>query len=132
MKVICPQEAVLAIVKGAVMFGNNPRLIQERITPRTYGICVNEPFDSTQHPTHLKSIVEGQENWENPPTIKIVPILFSRNCLEENNIFKWFIISSTDFVKHSLKKSFLNRTLSLVAITECEYVVCFIYSVRKE
>jgi hypothetical protein len=54
MEVICPQEAVLAIVKGAVMFGNNPRLIQERISPRTYGICVNEPFDSTQHPTHLK------------------------------------------------------------------------------
>jgi hypothetical protein len=61
MKVICPQEAVLAIVKGAVMFGNNPRLIQERISPRTYGICVSEPFDSTQHPTHLKGIVEGQE-----------------------------------------------------------------------
>ena len=61
MEVICPQEAVLAIVKGAVMFGNNPRLIQERISPRTYGICVSEPFDSTQHPTHLKGIVEGQE-----------------------------------------------------------------------
>ena len=41
MEVICPQEAVLAIVKGAVVFGNNPRLIQERISPRTYGICVN-------------------------------------------------------------------------------------------
>jgi hypothetical protein len=41
MEVICPQEAVLEIVKGAVVFGNNPRLIQERISPRTYGICVN-------------------------------------------------------------------------------------------
>lgn len=61
MEVICPQDAVLAIVKGAVMFGNNPRLIRERICPRTYGICVNEPFDSTQHPLHLKCIVEGQE-----------------------------------------------------------------------
>ena len=65
MGVICPQEAVLAIVKGAVMFGNDPSLIQERISPRTYGICVNEPFDSTQHPTHLKSIVEGQEKCTN-------------------------------------------------------------------
>ena len=54
MEVICPQDAVLTIVKGAVMFGNNPRLIQERISPRTYGICVNAPFDSTQHPTLLK------------------------------------------------------------------------------
>ena len=61
MEVICPQDAVLAIVKGAVMFGNNPSLIQERISPRTYGICVNEPFDSTQHPLYLKVIVEGQE-----------------------------------------------------------------------
>jgi hypothetical protein len=62
MEVICPQDAVFAIVKGAVMFGNNPRF------------------------------------------------------------------SSTDFVKHSFMKSFLNRTLSLVAVTECEYMVCSIYS----
>ena len=61
MEVICPQDAVLAIVKGAVMFGNNPRLIQERISPRTYGIHVYERFDSTQHPPCLKYIVEGQE-----------------------------------------------------------------------
>lgn len=50
IEVIRPNDAVLAIVKGAVMFGNNPRLIQDRISPRTYGICVSEPFDSTQHP----------------------------------------------------------------------------------
>ena len=37
MEVICPQEAVLAIVKGAVMFGNNPRLIQERISQEHTG-----------------------------------------------------------------------------------------------
>ena len=34
-------------------------------------------------------------DWENPPTIKIVPILFPRNVSQENNIFKWSIISST-------------------------------------
>jgi hypothetical protein len=49
MEVICPQDAVLAIVKGAVMFGNNPRLIQERISPRPYGICVNAPFDNCSY-----------------------------------------------------------------------------------
>jgi hypothetical protein len=37
MEVICPQDAVLAIVKGAVMFGNNPRLIQERISQEHTG-----------------------------------------------------------------------------------------------
>jgi hypothetical protein len=36
--VICPSDAVAAVLKGAVMYGHNPELISERICPRTYGI----------------------------------------------------------------------------------------------
>lgn len=61
LKIICPQDAVLAVVKGAVMFGHNPQLISERICPRTYGITVNVPYDERKHPSKLKAIIEGKE-----------------------------------------------------------------------
>jgi hypothetical protein len=41
LNVICPSDAVAAVLKGAVMYGHNPELISERKCPRTYGITVN-------------------------------------------------------------------------------------------
>lgn len=52
--VICPDDAVLSVVKGAVIFGRIPDLIQERICPRTYGIACNEPFNAEIHHVALK------------------------------------------------------------------------------
>jgi hypothetical protein len=45
LNVICPSDAVAAVLKGAVMYGHNPELISERICPRTYGISVSAYFD---------------------------------------------------------------------------------------
>lgn len=61
LEIISPQDAVLAVLKGAVMFGHNPELISERICPRTYGITVNMPYDDRRHPAKLKCIIEGRE-----------------------------------------------------------------------
>ena len=58
--VICAEEAVLAVVKGAVMFGHNQELLSERICPRTYGIASNVPFDPMLHPDTHKQYVEGR------------------------------------------------------------------------
>ena len=59
--VICPSDAVAAVLKGAVMYGHNPELISERICPRTYGVGVNEPFDDRKHPSHLKIFSNGRD-----------------------------------------------------------------------
>ncbi|XP_071157510.1 heat shock 70 kDa protein 12A-like [Mytilus edulis] len=59
--VICPTEAVNAIVKGAVIFGHNPNLISERISPLTYGISVNTAFNNKVHPAKLKVVYDGKE-----------------------------------------------------------------------
>jgi hypothetical protein len=58
--VICPSDAVAAILKGAVMFGHNQELISERICPRTYGISVSAPFDNRKHPNKLKAFSNGK------------------------------------------------------------------------
>jgi molecular chaperone DnaK (HSP70) len=60
LNVICPSDAVAAILKGAVMFGHNPELISERICPRTYGISVSAPFDDRNHPNELKVFSNGR------------------------------------------------------------------------
>lgn len=49
LTIVCPEDAVLSVVKGAVIFGTMPELIQERICPRTYGISCNLPFDPESH-----------------------------------------------------------------------------------
>jgi hypothetical protein len=60
LNVICPSDAVAAVLKGAVMYGHNPELISERICPRTYGITVNVPFDDRKHPRRLKTFSNGR------------------------------------------------------------------------
>jgi molecular chaperone DnaK (HSP70) len=60
LNVICPSDAVAAVLKGAVMYGHNPELISERKCPRTYGITVNEPFDDRKHPYKLKTFSNGR------------------------------------------------------------------------
>ncbi|XP_052073627.1 heat shock 70 kDa protein 12B-like [Mytilus californianus] len=59
MTVMCPDDAVLSVVKGAVIFGNSPGLIQERVSPRTYGISCNVPFDDGKH---LEMLLEYNDN----------------------------------------------------------------------
>jgi hypothetical protein len=60
LNVICPSDAVAAILKGAVMYGHNPELISERICPRTYGITVNAPFNDRTHDSSRKTLSNGR------------------------------------------------------------------------
>jgi len=48
--VIIPEEAGLAVLKGAVLFGHRPRLVSSRCVPFTYGYGVMELFDDSKHP----------------------------------------------------------------------------------
>lgn len=61
IRVIIPEEAGLAVLKGAVIFGHNPKAIVSRVTKHTYGIDVYKPFDSSIHPESRKVILDGIE-----------------------------------------------------------------------
>lgn len=43
-KMIVPQDAGLATLKGAVLFGHNPKLISVRVSRLTYGIAISRVF----------------------------------------------------------------------------------------
>lgn len=58
-RVLTPRDAELAIIKGAVMFAQAPYLLTTRVMAKTYGIDINETFDSNKHPEDKKSDICG-------------------------------------------------------------------------
>ena len=60
-QVIVPQEAGLAVLRGAVVFGYNPKAIDSRIAKYTYGVKTNEEFDTDKHMESKKEIINGVE-----------------------------------------------------------------------
>uniref|UniRef100_K1PQR6 Heat shock 70 kDa protein 12A n=1 Tax=Magallana gigas TaxID=29159 RepID=K1PQR6_MAGGI len=58
-RVVIPQEAGLAVLSGAVLFGNDPSVIQCRIAQRTYGIASTSNFNSRIHKESKKINVNG-------------------------------------------------------------------------
>ncbi|XP_052076865.1 heat shock 70 kDa protein 12B-like [Mytilus californianus] len=57
--IIIPDEAGLAVLKGAVQFGFEPRIISSRICKATYGVKTNSPFKEGVDPEDKKVIEEG-------------------------------------------------------------------------
>ncbi|XP_033854733.2 heat shock 70 kDa protein 12A-like isoform X1 [Acipenser ruthenus] len=48
-RVLCPYDSQLAIAKGAILFGNDPKIIASRVSALTYGIAIGRPFDPSVH-----------------------------------------------------------------------------------
>ncbi|XP_052792742.1 heat shock 70 kDa protein 12B-like [Mya arenaria] len=59
--VIIPSEAVVAIMKGAIIYGRDESIIQSRISKFTYGLDWNEDFDPNKHPVSKKETTEDGE-----------------------------------------------------------------------
>ncbi|XP_045203777.2 heat shock 70 kDa protein 12A-like [Mercenaria mercenaria] len=59
MRVIIPEDAGLAVLKGAVIFGHNPRAIVSRVARYTYGIRTNTTFKEGIHPVRKKKIIDS-------------------------------------------------------------------------
>ncbi|KAK3588039.1 hypothetical protein CHS0354_012085 [Potamilus streckersoni] len=57
--VIIPDDAVLAVLKEAVMYRCNTSLIISRSIPFTYGVSVAVPFDVNKHPESKKMYKDG-------------------------------------------------------------------------
>ena len=53
-RTVIPQEAGLAVLKGAVQFGHNPSIIAARVAKFTYGIECTVPFDPAIHDPEKK------------------------------------------------------------------------------
>ena len=56
--VIIPEDAGLAVLKGAVQFGFNPKVIKPRISRFTYGVSTNKRFRPRTDPEEKKQIVD--------------------------------------------------------------------------
>ncbi|XP_052793875.1 heat shock 70 kDa protein 12A-like [Mya arenaria] len=55
-KIIIPADAGLAVLKGAVIFGHDPSVIQVRRCRYTYGVRSSKPFKEGVHPESKKFI----------------------------------------------------------------------------
>lgn len=54
IRVIVPVDAGLATLLGAVLFGHSPLVITSRVTRKTYGVIVDDPFNEEKHPVSRK------------------------------------------------------------------------------
>ncbi|CAG2221303.1 unnamed protein product [Mytilus edulis] len=62
--VISPDDPGLAVLKGAVLFGHMPNLIQSRFTRRTYGRRIKPLFNSNLHDRSRLVVEDGEERCE--------------------------------------------------------------------
>jgi hypothetical protein len=62
--VVVPPTPGAAVVKGAVIYGLNPKVVAARVGRRTYGTSVSRCFDTTVHnPKHKYYGKEEEEDW---------------------------------------------------------------------
>ena len=57
--VLIPQDPDLAVLKGAVLFGQRPDYVRTRIARKSYGIRCQEKFDPKRHKESNKITIEG-------------------------------------------------------------------------
>jgi hypothetical protein len=62
IKVFVPSSPFKAVLKGAVLFGQDPLIFRSRISRETFGIKTNKTFDSKQH--------DEMKKWRNKETGK--------------------------------------------------------------
>ena len=59
--VLVPRRPQVSVIRGACMFGLNPRSITSRISKMTYGINTLTTWDIEKHPEEKKVIIEGED-----------------------------------------------------------------------
>jgi len=60
-RIIIPEDAGLAVLKGAVIFGHNPSAIVARVAKHTYGVDTCRTFDPSKHPLEKMIIADGKQ-----------------------------------------------------------------------
>jgi hypothetical protein len=59
--VLVPKRPQVSVIRGACLFGLNPRSITSRISKMTYGINTLTTFDPDKHPEEKKVVIEGED-----------------------------------------------------------------------
>lgn len=58
-RILVPEDPVLAVLKGAVLCGRNPQILQTRVCRYTYGICTTVDFDEKYYTPDKKIHIGG-------------------------------------------------------------------------
>ena len=61
-RVLIPNNAAIAVVQGAVVFGKKPSKVTERVMQTTYGVACSKDFIQGVHREEKKFVVDGIEN----------------------------------------------------------------------
>lgn len=61
VKILVPRRPQISVIRGACMYGLNPRSITSRIAKKTYGINTLTTFDPERHPEDKKVVIEGED-----------------------------------------------------------------------
>jgi hypothetical protein len=61
LAVLVPRRPQVSVIRGACMFGLNPRSITSRISKMTYGINTLTTFDPAKHCEEKKVVIEGED-----------------------------------------------------------------------
>ena len=61
LRVFRPKNASTAVLKGALMFGQNPKAIVTRVSAYTYGIKMNRVFDPSKHAGKETEMYDGEK-----------------------------------------------------------------------
>lgn len=59
--VLVPRRPQVSVIRGACMFGLNPRSITSRISKMTYGINTLTTYDPAKHCEEKKVVIEGED-----------------------------------------------------------------------
>lgn len=60
INILVPRRPQVSVIRGACMYGLNPRFITSRIAKKTYGINTITCFDSQKHPKDKRVFIEGE------------------------------------------------------------------------
>lgn len=60
-RIVIPEDAGLSVLKGAVLFGQNPDYISSRVMRYTYGIRTKEDFNPKIHDKAKLVMIDGKE-----------------------------------------------------------------------
>ena len=58
---LVPRRPQVSVIRGACMFGLNPRSISSRISKMTYGINTLTTYDGEKHPEEKKVVIEAED-----------------------------------------------------------------------
>jgi len=61
ISVLVPRRPQVSVIRGACMFGLNPRSITSRISKMTYGINTLTTYDPDRHAEEKKVVIEGED-----------------------------------------------------------------------